>query len=92
MHLKNEVLPLINVNNLPKHGAAIILTSISLHPATAHSSWVTTMPFQVGTISAKRSNKDSAKPIVYVATEMVLAMVNIKPMDPPNAGPETHKG
>ena len=50
------------------------------------------MPFQDGMISAKRSNMDSAKPIVYVATEMVLAMVNIKPMDPPNAGPETHKG
>ena len=49
------------------------------------------MPFQDGTISAKRSNMDSAKPIVYVATEMVLAMVNIKPMDPPNAGPETKK-
>ena len=50
------------------------------------------MPFQDGTISAKRSNMDSAKPIVYVATEMVLAMVNIKPMDPPNAGPEKNKG
>ena len=29
---------LISNKNLPKQGAAMILTSISLHPATAHSS------------------------------------------------------
>ena len=34
-----------------------------------------------------RSSKDSENPTVYVATEMVFAMVNMSPIEPPSAGP-----
>ena len=39
----------------------------------------------------RKSRSDSENPIVYVATEIVFATVNISPIDPPRAGPKARE-
>ena len=46
-----------------------------------------TTPENPGMYCASMSTRDSQKPMVYMATAMLLASVNMSPMAPPNSGP-----